>query len=385
MRPRHRLTALPLQRRRWDDEELFSDSAAFYRSLLSAIAAARRQIDVEVYIFRDDSLGRTVIDALSDASRRGLSVRVLVDGIGSLGYIRSIGARLEAAGVAFRVYKGLPWKNLHSPAYLTRHLGVLRAFIERINARDHRKVWLIDSQEMWSGSMNVADVHMPPDGSTPWFDLGVRVRGPDVSFVQQSFDLAWRTRGWFDGPGVAAPAEAPLALSDSRRTERVQYRRLLYRIRTARERVYILTAYFVPNGSLISAVRAAASAGVDVRIIVPRRSDLFFMPWVTAGYYSSLLDAGARIYEFCPAVLHAKAVLIDGHMVVGSSNVNYRSMLLDREIDVLLTSESAKAKLTELFSSVQSECQAVTPELVEAIPAWKRLMGSALVLFRRWL
>jgi cardiolipin synthase A/B len=166
---------------------------------------------------------------------------------------------------------------------------------------------------------------------------------------------------------------------------RKNYRDLLARIAAARERIWITNAYFVPRGGLLRALGAAAKAGVDVRILVPAKSDIIFMPWVAAAFYYGLLKSGVRVFEYQPAVLHAKTMLIDDWMTVGSSNLNSRSMFHDLEADVVLsTCESLRALEAAFERDLGQSKEVILADWLKR-PILQRWLGRIALRAKRWL
>jgi cardiolipin synthase len=159
----------------------------------------------------------------------------------------------------------------------------------------------------------------------------------------------------------------------------------LVKILGSQRRVWITNAYFVPDASLIRVLGVAAEAGVDVRIVVPAFSDVVFIPWVTSAFHLGLLRAGVRIFEYTGTVLHAKTMLIDDWGLVGSSNLNHRSLLHDLEADVVLASEEATSALAEQFVADCGHSREVTLRNWKSRPLLERIVGRMLLVVRRVL
>jgi cardiolipin synthase len=169
-----------------------------------------------------------------------------------------------------------------------------------------------------------------------------------------------------------------------RAQRRENYLDLLVRILKSERRIWIENAYFVPDGSLVRALRTAAEAGVDVRIVVPAVSDVFFIPWVTSAFHVGLLQAGVRIFEYTKGMLHAKTMLIDDWGLVGSSNLNHRSLLHDLEADLVLGAEDASRSLEEQFEVDCTDSREVTLRNWRERPWLERVLGRML-LWMRWV
>lgn len=375
----------------WRSENLFFDGDAFFKSLLDALGSARRSIQLESYIFERDELGQRVARQLVEAARRGVDVRVIVDGIGSAGWEARFGDWLRHNGVRYKVYHQLPWERYSMAAALARFSGFF-SLLEKINQRNHRKLCIIDGQRAFIGSMNISTVHLPSlQGSWAWRDLAICVEGEAVSELAAAFEHSWSSRrqrvaSWLRRPRQGRPGRTLLVRHNSWRGLRERnYRDLLKRMLSAKHRIWITNSYFVPPGSLLRALKHAAQHGVDVRLLVPRQSDVYFLPWVTAAFYFGLHRAGARVYEFLPAMLHAKSMLIDDWAIVGSSNLNHRSIFHDLEADVVVTGPQTREALVEAFLKNLEQSHEIFSSGWRERSCWERLLGRLALLGRYWL
>jgi cardiolipin synthase len=174
-------------------------------------------------------------------------------------------------------------------------------------------------------------------------------------------------------------------LNNTARKRRAVHRDLLRRLSRCRRRVWITSAYFVPPPLLLRALRHAARRNVDVRILVPGRSDIFFMPLAMAGFYKSLLKNGARIFEYGRSILHAKTMILDDSVIVGSTNLNHRSMIHDLEIDVSIQTTEARHRVEEDFLVDLANAAEITMQELAERAAWRRIASRAALLFRHWL
>lgn len=371
----------------WDSEELFTDGDVFFAAVIERIRTAQRSVKLESYIFNDDELGRLVINELCDAAGRGVSVRVIVDGIGSPLWERRFGPELRRAGVDYRIFHRIPFlqdrtrpRGRSEPSLLVR--------LRRLNRRNHRKLIIVDDAIAWAGSMNISAVHSRKlSGDSVWRDTGIMVSGSDVSVLSAGFDHAFAPIGRrLKRKRALLRYSSELARLNSTRTlRRRNYRDLLLRLSRARERIWITTPYFVPTGEVLDVLEEAASRGVDVRLLVPSKSDVFFMPWVAAAFVYGLLRGGAQVFEYLPSVLHSKTILIDDWGTVGSSNLNHRSIFHDLEVDIVISRAESIAKLSELYLEDLQQSRQVTLSVWSARSWITRIMGRLLLLFRDWL
>jgi len=366
----------------------FYDGDSFFDALESEIKTAQHSVLIETYIFASDRLGERILCALHQAVLRGIEVRVIIDGLGSIYWSRAIRRRAQELGIGIKVFHQVPWLrwwvSIRAPR---REFSWARAF-HRLNRRNHRKVFIIDERLAFVGSMNVIEYHVASYvGSTAWRDTGVRVEGEEVSILVASFNALWgagkkRARLLRRGR-ISSGTQVFLNLHRQQRRE--NYLNLLVRMLGAKDRIWIENAYFVPDSSIIRVLRVAAESGVDVRIVVPAFSDVVFIPWVASAFHLGLLRAGARVFEYTKSVLHAKSMIIDGWALVGSSNLNHRSLLHDLEADVALTDPDICRSLQEQVEKDCASCQEVTLENWKRRPILERWIGRLLLAVRRVL
>jgi cardiolipin synthase A/B len=304
---------------------LLQNGDAFYPVMLEAIRKAKDSVNFEVYIFEPDEIGRQFMDAFKDRARAGVEVRLLLDGFGALKLTRRYRDELQEAGVFVSRFR--------PPG--------LRSLV-RFYRRTHRRAIVVDGRigftggaaisKKWKG--NVSNAH-------EWRDSMTRVTGPMVAGVQSAFASNWVycTGEVIAGPRFfprVDPGPGPCGLSvASSPSDALQPIRLLFWVSfiNAHRRLWICNSYFIPDGRLRDAVVHRARAGVDVRVLVPgNHTDAVPVQLAGRSYYEELLEAGVRIFEYKPAMMHAKAAVIDGAWsIVGSANLDERSMELNEE------------------------------------------------------
>jgi cardiolipin synthase len=234
--------------------------------------------------------------------------------------------------------------------------------------------------------MNITDYHLRSlFKEQAWRDTGIMVRGPDVSVLTQSFEDVWggrlkRFRRRLRRKEVKTSTLVRLNVSGRERRE--SYLDLLVRLVGAQKRIWITNAYFVPDGSLLRVLTVVARENVDVKVLVPAFSDVVFMPWVASAFHLGLLKAGVRVFEYTGSVLHAKTMLIDDWGLVGSSNLNHRSLLHDLEVDVVVPNEDARKAMEEQFINDLGSAQEITLENWSNRPFIERLIGRILLWVR---
>ncbi|MDV3242496.1 MAG: phospholipase D-like domain-containing protein [Methylocaldum sp.] len=369
------------------EERLYVRGDEFFIDLVRDINAAVREVQLETYIFELDAVGRAFIAAMSHAHQRGVRVRFLVDGVGLPLAGGRLLAALEESGFPFRIFHPIPWFFRH-----WRHMAGGRAvppqflqLLTRLNNRNHRKVCTIDRRIAWIGSFNVSALHLPvAHGGEEWRDTAVRIENIDTRPLEQAFRRAWNPWRWHPLRHRTS-LRSPFRLNDTRRQRRARTRELLRRIGRSKRRIWITNAYFVPDERLLHEINRAAKRGVDVRIILPSISDIFFMPWTSATFYGSLLDHGVKIYEYQPGVLHAKTIIIDEWMTVGSSNMNSRSLRHDLEVDYVLRQAGTKAALASAFLRDLKHSKEISPEAYPNRPLWQRFLAHLVLFAKYWI
>jgi cardiolipin synthase A/B len=365
-------------------ETVISDGSQYFNSLLEDLAQATISIDLETYIFNPDVVGLRVVDQLRAAGRRGVRVRLMLDGAGSADWNSSTTEQLRQADVQVRIFRPFPWNIRQWERALPNlsWLAKFRRLLTIMSRRNHRKLCLIDGRVAWVGSFNISKSHFPKaQGGEGWRDTAVRLEGFDLDELQHAFDSAW-----FDD--TAKISRRVLSINHFRlnHIRRRKLRRdLLNRIYHCQSRLWITNAYFVPDASFLKYLKKAARRGIDVRILLPGTSDIFFMPWASAVYYQDLLKSGVRIFEYTQSVLHAKIMIIDDWITVGSSNLDYSSLFRNLEVDVVLSLPASKDAIREQFLDDISHSQEIFIRDYPRRPWWKRLIGRIALYLKRLL
>ena len=367
-----------------ENETLFIRGDDFFSALLKDISSAQHSIELESYIFSYDSLGKKIIGALSKAAERGVNVRVLIDGIGSADDGEYIARLLGEQGIEVKIYHPLPWqvKRFHWSVKQGSLFWRLLYFIQRINKRNHRKLCIIDNIHAWTGSLNISVKHLSiKNGGEGWHDFGVCISGKTVPPIKATFEALWQKKRQLlrSKPFTNFISN----LSPHMRSKKNHY--LLCKIGGASQRIWISSSYFSPSRVFLRALRfAACKRGIDINLIVPAKSDVPFFPLLTASYYADLLKMGVSIFEYTPAFLHAKAILIDDICLIGSSNLNHRSLLHDLELDVVLTTPKAVRDLENQFVEDMNISKKITPKHLQR-RAWYFSIAWIPRLLRYWL
>ncbi len=348
-----------------------------YPAMLEAIDASRQRVLLSSYIFDSDDTGKAFASALGRALGRGVEVCVLLDGFGELYSLPRARRLLRGAGV--EVQRFLP------PRLLPPSLA--------INLRNHRKILAVDDALAFTGGMNVSDRHVVAGSAQPSrvVDVHFALRGPVAADLAELFRTDWEFAG--GRPLAAARRHEPSGSSPCRviadGPDEALGRLLLLLIGAvaeARQRVTIMTPYFLPPRELLGALQAAALRGVDVCVLLPRRNNLFFMHRATRHLLWELLERGVRIYYQEGPFVHSKLLLVDdGYAQVGSANVDPRSLRLNFELMVEIFDAAVVAELHQHTNAVRAAAHEITLAEVDARRLPTRLADGLTWLFSPYL
>ncbi len=371
-------------------ETVFHDGDAYFDALLKDINGSKYSIDMEIYAFHTDTLGQTISDALIQAANRGVAVRILVDGAGTPSWGGQFVHRLDQAGVLSRIFHPFPWRLSQFNRAVSRKpwLKNITHFIANINSRNHRKTIIIDDQITYIGSRNIDQRHLSIQrGGRAWRDTTIRLGNAHIDMLKMAFEKSWghipqQLKIHFQRYFQSINTHMLIRLNDSRYLRRVMYKHLLKRIARARHRIWITNAYFIPDHFLLKKIKEAARSGIDVRILLPHTSDIPMMPWASELFYHSLHQAGVRIFEYLPSMLHAKTVIIDQWVLVGTSNLNHRSLLHDLEVDIALKYETSRQTVIQHFQKDLKHAKEILNPAKQRRPWFKRMIGRLCLILK---
>lgn len=351
------------------DTRLLRNATEFYPALEEKIRAAQHDIHLEFFIWRADETGRKFLRLLAEAAQRGVRVRLLVDAVGSFSLRGACLAEFLQAGGRFARFQGFDrWRGI---------------FL--LNLRNHRKLQIIDGHVGFVGGMNIGREYLGLDPRFGhWRDVQVEVTGSIVPVLQEVFADDWF---FATGERIAEPPEAPhcathpmhAILGGADRGNEPVSKSIVSLLHEAEERVWIATGYFVPDDVLLAALELAASRGVDVRLLVAKRSTHPLLVTIGRSYYDELLGAGVRIFEYSAGINHAKVALADAHWaMVGSANLDYRSMRLNFELILLFRSAAHNAALAQIFERDFSLCREIDSAHFSRRPFRQKMAEAAL-------
>ncbi len=345
--------------------EHLRDAEAFYPRLEEAVAAARETVHLVFYIYRGDQAGARLLDALCAKAAEGVEVRLLVDGWGSFGLDPSFLAPLLDARARFAYY--LPPR--------------IRLRSSRLNFRNHRKLVCVDGRVGFVGGINVGNEYLGRDPRLgAWRDTMLRIEGPAVAAMEEVFIEDWRIATGEELDAAAFPATGPgdalvqVLPSDPGDPWQPIRTALFQGIAGSRRRAWLTSPYFVPDESVRTALLAAALRGVDVRILLPGRSDMRLVQAAGRSYYPELLRAGVRIYEYQAGFVHAKTLIVDDSVAsVGSANMDIRSFELNHEVNVIVSDTTLVDRMEQEFLRDLDDATEIIAGELDARPYLTRL------------
>lgn len=327
------------------DFALLTDPRDARTSLMDMVSGATDRIDALFYIVANDTIGRDFVAALTAKVQQGVRVRLIIDRLGTLLPPRRALRQFQAAGGEvhyFSPFVKRPWQS-------------------HLNLRNHRKMLIVDDRIVFGGGMNVGHDYLG-DGPAIWNDLAFTLRGPAVTSFIDVFNSDWSATGG-DGRDTsplhqpnAGATVAQLVPAGPDLSHDGLHDGLVNAIHRASDRVWIVTPYFLPTDTLAEALSVAARRGIDVRVMLPRRSNQRIADFARGAYLRELQGAGAKILQFGPGMLHAKAGVIDGTAYVGSANFDVRSMLLNFEDALILHDPASVATVSDWIRSQEACC-----------------------------
>jgi cardiolipin synthase len=354
--------------------ELLPDYAPAIDRLVADIEAAQHHVHLLYYIFADDQTGGRVAEALLRAVQRGVQGRLLLDSLGSKAALGPLTDRLRQGGVEVTEL---------FPVRFPRDL-----FVRRIDLRNHRKIAVLDGHVAYVGSQNIVNADFKP--GIVYEELVARVTGPVVAELQAVL-LADRyleteapldRKSLFPHPEYTGSALAQVLPSGPGYPQSNNQRLIVTLLHAARERVIITTPYFIPDEGLMQALAIAAARRVKVQLIVSQQADQFLVGYAQRSYYEELLEAGVQIHLYRPRFLHAKHLTFDDAVaVIGSSNMDIRSFLLDAEVSLILYDTEVVAGLRAIQERYLAESEQLTLEEWRRRPFLTRTVQNVARLF----
>ena len=326
--------------------EIYTDGYAFFPALLAAIAGAKQSIHIDMYIFADDALGTLISDALIDKAHEGVEIRVVYDDVGCWNVKHDFFEHMREEGIQVMSY--LPVR--------------FPSFTSKVNYRNHRKIVVIDGNVGFIGGMNIALRYVKGTGQMPWRDTMMKVTGGAVYALQRAFLVDWY---FVDRTLLSDRKYYPSALRDEQMANNclaqvvtsgpvTPYPEIMQGfvriILGARRYLYLETPYFLPNDSVLFALKTAALAGVDVRVLCPKYSDARFVEWASRSYLREVVEAGVQVSLYKPGFLHSKLMVCDDSIsTCGSTNLDFRSFENNFEANIFFYDEGVALRMKKIY------------------------------------
>lgn len=341
-----------------NDVRIYTDGKEKFKALLEEMQKAKKYIHFQYYIIRNDELWQHIEPVLIQKAREGVEVRILFDSMGCRGMRNRDWERLECEGI-------------HVAEFFPALLGKLQL---RMNYRNHRKIVVIDGRVGFVGGFNVGREYLGMDEKKfgYWRDTHLRIEGAAVTSLAVRFVLDWnyaakenlfQEDALFEIPEYEKAGRDPVQIISSGPDSQIKtihdnYLRLIH---SAKDHVYLQTPYFIPDDSILDALKIAARSGVDVRIMIPCKPDHPFVYWATYSYIGEMVEAGAKCYVYDNGFLHAKTVTVDGTVAcVGTANMDFRSFGLNFEVNAVIYSEETTQKLEQRFENDMTKSTQIT-------------------------
>ncbi|MEI7973280.1 MAG: phosphatidylserine/phosphatidylglycerophosphate/cardiolipin synthase family protein [Bdellovibrio sp.] len=376
--------------------QLLFSGDAYFQILRRNIREAKREVLLECYIFDFDPVGRGILHELADAVKRGVRVRLLIDGIGSFNWLRQIQMECERQQILLQIFHPVPFQGTLTRRLSWRNLRKLLFLFRQTNKRNHRKTLITDQSRVVLGSFNISQVHSERfSGEYAWRDSGLAFEfveySGDLMVLRKAFLRSWSRARWShavltrrDKNSSNRPQKSLFRLNDGFRKRLGLSSSLKKRIHNAQVRILITTPYFLPRRSHYRAILAAAKRGVYVALLLPAKNDVGVVKLASQILYRKMIDSGVQIYEYQPRVLHSKTLVIDDWAILGSSNFNHRSFVHDLEIEAVVSNPSMVGTLLQQWDQdIENSCLITWKDF--SLSWWRQWIGRFLFAFRFWL
>ncbi len=364
-----------------DELTILENGEAFYPALIESIEAASDRVFLSTYIFQDGESGSQVVDSLTEAKARGVDVRIILDGLGGIAYPPGISRKLRKAGIAFEFFNPI---QLLPPSL-------------HVNMRNHRKIVVVDSHTTFIGGQNISDRHLVTRGDNPKCakDLHFRMRGKIVDDLERAFLRDWNHCTGDNSDSCFHPGNKNKTQSDfwtrlildgpnEDLDKLVEV--MLGVFSVAKSRIWIATPYFLPGPEIIAALQGAALRGVDVKILLPERTNIHLAHYAAQHNLRYIVERDLNVYALPAPFIHTKAILVDdNYSLIGSANMDPRSLRLNFELGVEVFSQQFAAQIAEYFEKNLAEAHHVDGKMLgkEFLPI--RIRNAVSWLFSPYL
>ena len=353
---------------------VYTNGTDKYRDLLAAIGQATHHIHIQYYIFCDDEIGRQVQQLLIRKAREGIKVRVLYDDVGCWNVKDRFFKEMQAAGIEVHAFLRVAFPK----------------FTSKVNYRNHRKIAVIDGKVGFMGGMNIADRYAKGTAWGTWRDTHFKFEGKGVHGLQASFLIDWYVVSkqllddacYYPAARVYGDNIMQIVTCSPAGQWRTLLQACIFAISNAKRYIYIQTPYFLPTEGLNQALQTAALGGVDVRLMLPKRSDAHSVNMASHSFIDEMVKAGVKVYFYQPGFLHSKLIVTDDALTsIGSANMDFRSFEHNFEINAFVYQQAFALRMKQIFLQDAQHCECLVPSRWLKRPVKQRLAESFMRLF----
>ncbi|WP_430815780.1 cardiolipin synthase [Carboxylicivirga sp. RSCT41] len=358
-----------------NEVDVLNNGEATFSAIIDALRRARHSIHLQYYIFDLDEIGNQVLDILKEKASQGIEIRMIVDDVGSWELKRSFFKEMNSYGI-------------EAYSFLTVRFPTLTS---KVNYRNHRKLVIVDGEIGFLGGLNVADRYIKGNPSYgTWRDMHLRIGGDAVNALQSVFFVDWyfvsqkdiADTKYFPHKKPAGDKLVQIVASGPDSDWPGIMMGYYQAISNAKKYVYITTPYFMPGESVLMALKASAMGGVDVRIIIPEKSDAYFTALCTKSYVKEMLIAGVKFYFYKPGFLHSKMMVVDDEVcTIGTTNMDFRSFEQNYEVNAFIYDEQKAKEVKGYFMSDLNESYLIDLTEWRKRPYWQKAKESFARLF----
>lgn len=355
--------------------EVLNNGKEKFPALIEALKKANHHIHLEYYIFEYDNIGKQILSILEQKASEGVKVKIIIDHVGSWHFPSRKIKKLKKSGVHIKRFMRVTFPY----------------FTGKVNYRNHRKIVVIDGKVGFVGGMNIADKYIFGTrrlGS--WRDIHLKISGEAVHSLQTVFFTDWyfltkelpSDEQYFPEINETNESIVQIVSSGPDSSWAGIMQTYFLSIATARKYIYITTPYLLPNSSILTALKTASLSGVDVKLIIPKKSDSRIVSYASLSFVGELIDAGIEVYFYKKGFIHSKTMIIDGILSsVGTANLDYRSISINFEVNALIYDEITAQKLRDTFNDDINDCELITKDIWSKKPIARKLQSSIARIF----
>lgn len=364
-----------------DEFEVLVNGEALYPSMLASIRNAKDSVYCATYIFHNDVTGQQFIEAFCSAQDRGVDVRIIIDGLGSVAYRPSIHKSLVRSGLNYKRFSPI---RLFPPSL-------------RINMRNHRKILVVDSNVAFTGGQNIGDRHLvdDPNNPIPTRDIHFRFTGKIVDGIERTFLKDWNHCAGVTRTTAFKPKNTnrdqsdtwTRVIPDGPNEDLDKLNSVMIGVfSAAKKRIWLMTPYFLPGPDVVGALQGAQLRGVDVKILLPERTNIHMAHYAAQHNIQYILGKGLNVYLQPSPFIHTKAILIDDdYCLIGSANMDPRSLRLNFELGVEVFSTAFNKQLSDYFKVLLDKCMLLDKTALKERPRWAKVRDAMAWLFSPYL